>query len=473
MTDAPTYWISRLVFEKSLALIYLVAFLVAANQYVPLLGSHGLLPISRFTAVVPFRQSPSLFYFTQRDATLTAASWLGVALSLLVLTGLPQRGGAVTAGFVWGVLWVLYLSFVNVGQTFYGFGWESLLCEMGFFAMFLGGRGTMPNLVLLFIWRWTLFRLMFGAGLIKIRGDSCWRDLTCLDFYFQTQPIPNPLSWYFHWLPPIAHRVGVVFNHITELGVPWAYFTPQPWAGIAGMITIAFQLTLIASGNLSWLNWLTIVLCIPTLDDRFFSWLPISAPALAPASTSYEVTMACVAAVTFLLSIQPALNMFSSGQLMNSSYNPIQLVNSYGAFGSVTRQRFEVIIEGTDDQAPGAQTVWREYGFKGKPGDPHKRPPLIAPYHLRLDWLMWFAAFSPQPTDEWQVELFRHLLQGDPATLSLMAGNPFPDKPPAFVRALYYEYRFTTPAERRATGDWWHRDFRGVYLRAVSLGDFR
>ena len=139
----------------------------------------------------------------------------------------------------------------------------------------------------------------------------------------------------------------------------------------------------------------------------------------------------------------------------------------------MTRQRFEVIIEGTDDPAPSAQTVWREYTFKGKPGDPHTRPPQIAPYHLRLDWLMWFAAFSPQPTDEWTVELFRHLLQADPATLSLMAGNPFPDKPPTFVRALYYEYRFTTPAERRATGDWWHRDFRGVYLRAVSLADFR
>ena len=131
MTDAPTYWISRLIFEKSLALIYLVAFLVAANQYVPLLGSHGLLPIARFTAVVPFRESPSLFYFTQRDATLTAASWLGVALSLLVLTGLPQRSGAITAGIVWGAMWLLYLSFVNVGQTFYGFGWESLLLRDG------------------------------------------------------------------------------------------------------------------------------------------------------------------------------------------------------------------------------------------------------------------------------------------------------------------------------------------------------
>jgi hypothetical protein len=158
---------------------------------------------------------------------------------------------------------------------------------------------------------------------------------------------------------------------------------------------------------------------------------------------------------------------------MNTSYNPLQLVNSYGAFGTVTRQRFEVIIEGTDDPHPTAQSVWREYAFKGKPGDPHKRPPLIAPYHLRLDWLMWFAAFAPQPTDEWQIELFRHLLQGDRATLSLMDGNPFPDQPPAYVRALYYEYRFTTPEERLQTGDWWHREYQGVYLRAVSLDDFR
>src|SRR5205085_2392721 len=184
-----SYWISRLVFEKALALIYLVAFVSAANQFVPLLGSHGLQPVTRFIAVVPFRESPSLFYFFPRDAAFRVCAWAGVALSLLVLTGLPQRFGAVPAGVIWGLMWLLYLSFVNVGQTFYGFGWESLLLEVGFLAIFLGGWSTVPSMWLGWMYRWLLFRLMFGAGLIKIRVDSCWRDLTCLNYYFETQPI--------------------------------------------------------------------------------------------------------------------------------------------------------------------------------------------------------------------------------------------------------------------------------------------
>jgi len=165
--------------------------------------------------------------------------------------------------------------------------------------------------------------------------------------------------------------------------------------------------------------------------------------------------------------------MLSPRQRMNTSYNPLHLVNSYGAFGTITRDRFEIVIEGTDDERPSALTQWRAYEFKGKPGDPHRRPRQLAPYHLRLDWLMWFAAFSTQPRDEWMLALLRNLLQGDRDTISLLANDPFPDKPPRNIRALYYEYRFTTPAERRATGDWWHRDLRGVYAPAISLADFR
>jgi len=191
---------------------------------------------------VPFRSSPSLFHFLRNDDWVRLAAWLGVALAVIVVTILPQRGGTWWAAFVWGLLWVLYLSFVNVVQTFYAFGWESLLLEAGFFAMFLGVITTPPSAILNWIWRWALFRVMFGAGLIKLRGDSCWRDLTCLDYYFETQPIPNALSWYFHWLPHWVHRGGAALNHVVELGVPFFYFAPQPIAGVAAFITIVFQL---------------------------------------------------------------------------------------------------------------------------------------------------------------------------------------------------------------------------------------
>ena len=463
------YWYSRFLFERALAALYLVGFAVAVNQFVPLLGERGLLPVSRFTQFVPFRASPSLFFFSPTDTAFRVCAWLGLGLALLALTGWPQQRGWVVSAIVWALMWVLYLSFVNVGQTFYGFGWETLLLESGFLAIFLGGWSTTPSLWLVWMYRWLLFRIMFGAGLIKIRGDSCWRDLTCLNYYFETQPIPNPLSWYFHWLPEGVHKAGVAINHVVELIVPFGYFAPQPFSSIAALITIGFQGVLIVSGNLSWLNWLTLALCIPALDDRFLSWLPLSPPALHEADLVHRGAIYVLAAVVAALSVAPTLNMLSASQVMNTSFEPFHLVNTYGAFGTITRTRYEIVLEGTDEQTVTPNTVWREYEFKGKPGDPARRAPQIAPYHLRLDWLMWFAAFSTPDEHPWFSSLLVKLLEGDRAVLSLLGVNPFPDRPPRYVRALYYRYRFTSPDERRRTGRWWERELMGTYFAPASL----
>jgi hypothetical protein len=310
---------------------------------------------------------------------------------------------------------------------------------------------------------------MFGAGLIKIRGDSCWRDLTCLDYYFETQPIPNPLAWYFHHLPRAVLHVGVAVNHVAELIVPFGFFLPQPFCGVAGLMTIAFQLTLIVSGNLSWLNWLTIVLAFNTLDDRWLSWLPVSMPTLAPIPGAQRLVTYGLTVLVAFLSIAPAMNMLSSEQIMNTAFNPLQIVNTYGAFGSVTRERFEIVVEGTDDDSVTDRSVWREYEFKGKPGDPARRPAQIAPYHLRLDWLMWFAAMSSAQDYPWFPQLLLKLLEGDAAALSLLRNNPFPDHPPRWIRAQLYLYRFTTLAERQATGRWWNRELAAPYFPPVRL----
>jgi hypothetical protein len=471
MTDGLSdgYWYSRFVFERALALIYLVAFLCAAHQFVRLLGERGLLPITRFIRVIPFRSSPSLFFVLSRDAQIRTAAWVGVVLAIVVLFGYPQRWGTAWASSAWACLWLLYLSFVNVGQTFYAFGWESLLLETGFLAIFAGGAATTPSGISIWLWRWVLFRVMFGAGLIKLRGDPCWRDLTCLNYYFETQPIPNTLSWYFHWFPHRLHRSGVMFNHVVELGVPFLYFAPQPLAAIGGILTIIFQLVLIVSGNLSWLNWITIVLCIPTLDDRWWIWLPIEPPALEPTAVARRTMMAVLAAIVAFLSIKPTLNILSPRQLMNYSYSPLHLVNTYGAFGSITRRRHEIVIEGTSDPEVTDTTEWKAYEFKGKPGDPGRRPPQIAPYHLRLDWLMWFAAMSTPSQHPWLSVLLAKLLEGDRAVVELLRTNPFPGEPPRWVRATYYDYRFTTPGERRRTGEWWRRRMQGLYVAPVRL----
>jgi len=467
--ELPDYWYSRWLLERGLALIYLVAFLAAVNQFIPLAGERGLLPAPRFLDEVPFRYSPSIFHWFAGDRAFVACAWLGVVLSFVALVGVTSRLGAIPAAILWGALYVLYLSFINAGQTWYGFGWESLLVEIGFFTMFAGARGTPPHLLLDWIYRWTLFRLMFGAGLIKIRGDACWRDLTCLDYFFETQPMPNALSWYMHHLPrPVLHG-GVAFNHFVELIVPFGFFLPQPYAGVAGLITIVFQLTLIAGGNLSWLNWLTIVLAISTLDDRFLSWLPIARPELQPIPGTQRIATIALAVVVAILSIPPTLNMLSPGQVMNTAFNPLQIVNTYGAFGSITKERYEIVIEGTLDETITGATKWREYEFKGKPGDPGRVPPQVAPYHMRLDWLMWFAAMSSAQDYPWFAELLLKLLEGDKPVLSLLRENPFPDGPPRWIRAQLYLYRFTSPEERRQSGHWWHRTFAATYFPAVRV----
>jgi hypothetical protein len=474
MPEAADYWLSRFLFQRGLAVVYLIAFLVALNQFRPLLGEHGLLPVPNFVKQVPFADSPSLFYLFPKDAAFAAVAWAGIALSLAALTGLSGRFNLGVSTAVWAALWALYISFANVGQVFYGYGWETMLLEAGFCAIFLGEGATAPNMIPLWILRWMEFRVMFGAGLIKLRGDSCWRDLTCLDYHYETQPIPNPLSWYFHALPKWALHGGVAFNHFIEIVVPFGYFLPQPFATIAGGLTILFQLLLMLSGNLSFLNLLTVVLAIPMLDGRLLAkvlnhapW-PIYAPAVHEAGRWHYYAVLGYAAVVVLLSIRPAINLVSSRQLMNASFEPLHLVNTYGAFGSVGRTRDEIVVEGSSDAAM-LDGSWRAYEFKGKPGDPWRMPPQIAPYQLRLDWQMWFAAMSQYTEEPWFVNFAAKLLQGDGAVLSLLRVNPFPAAPPRFVRARLYRYRFSTAAERGKSGAWWQRELVGLWFPAVSL----
>jgi hypothetical protein len=470
---APDYSMTRFVFERALGAIYLVAFLVTVNQFRPLLGDRGLLPAQEFIRAVPFRASPTLFHLVgYSDRRLLVVAWAGVALSVVATLGFLD-GVGFTAPFasmvVSAALWILYLSIVNIGQTFYSFGWESLLLETGFLAIFLG-PATTPQFSLILLLRWLLFRVEFGAGMIKMRGDHCWRDLTCLYYHHETQPMPNPLSWYFHHLPRRIHRVEVLGNHFAQLVVPWFLFFPQPIASLAGLVIVITQSWLVVSGNFAWLNVITIALAISSFDNaalgRVFPLEPYQAQ---QPPDWYVVVVFAITALIVVLSYRPARNLLSRRQLMNASFDPFHIVGTYGAFGSVTKERFEIVIEGTAEPVVTPQTLWREYEFKGKPGDVRRRPPQVAPYHLRLDWLMWFAAMSSPMYHEWFVPLLAKLLEADRPTLRLLRKDPFEGQPPRFVRALLYLYRFTTPAERRETHAWWHRELVGDYVPPVSL----
>ena len=467
-----TFEFGRLALQRGMALMYLVAFLSALHQFRPLLGENGLLPVPLYLKRLSFKRAPSFFHYHYSDRALGVVCWLGLLLSITALTGLSESGPVWLSITIWLTMWAIYLSLVNVGQTFYGFGWESMLLEAGFFVSFLGPQSVAASFIPIFILRWMLFRTELGAGLIKLRHDQCWRDLTCLNYHYETQPLPNPTSWYFHRLPIWFHKASVAGSHFVQLVLPFGLFAPQPIASVCAAAILSQQLWLIVAGNYSWLNWLTVVLGFSGIGDSALGWTANS----APRPLAFEIVLWVLLATTIWLSIEPTKNFFSKNQKMNASYNPLKLVNSYGAFGAMTKERYEVVLEGTLD--PFGSDGWKEYGFKAKPGDPSRMPPQVAPYHFRLDWQMWFLPFTARVIGG-EVRVFRQqawfsnfvvkLLEGDTQTLSLIRENPFPDEPPIYIRARYYRYRYTSWREKRETGRWWNRELVGNYLNPCSL----
>ena len=468
--------LTRILLQRGLGAIYAVAFWCVVRQFRPLLGERGLLPVPAFLRRVSFREAPSLFHWRYSDRLATTVGWLGLVLAMLVMTGVSDNGPVWVSLAIWLVLYGLYLSIVNVGQTFYAFGWESMLLEAGFFAAFLGPVDIAPSLVPVLALRWMLFRVELGAGLIKLRGDRCWRELSCLYYHHETQPLPNPLSAYFHHLPKAWHRASVAFSHFVQLVVPFGLFGPEWVAAGAGCLIIVHQLVLIVSGNYAWLNWLTVVLGFSAFSDRALTTLlPFEVAPGAARPVAFQWLLYGLAVAASLLSIKPTLNLLSRHQAMNETYNPLHLVGSYGAFGSVTRQRYEVVLEGTLGAGDAASDDWAEYRFKAKPGEPERRPGQWAPYHLRLDWLMWFLPLRVVVTETgvmvgrhpiWFVRLVEKLLVADPATLALLGPDPFLGQAPSRVRASLYLYELRRPRDRRQTRAYWQRSYIGQYLSA-------
>lgn len=474
------YYITRFVLLRFLGLIYFFAFLSLANQVIPLIGENGLLPAKDFlktfrfdSKVDAFISLPTLFWFGISDKMLVVLAWTGVILSSILLLGFANVPLLLA-------LWFLYMSFVHIGQIWYGYGWEIQLLETGFLAIFLCPLldprpfpKTAPPKPIIWLFRWLAFRIYLGAGLIKLRGDSCWRDLTCLYYHYETQPIPNPLSRFFHFMPKWFHKIGILWNHFIELIVPFFVFYPRIARYIAGILLISFQFILILSGNLSFLNWLTIVPCIACFDDKFFrkimpKWILRKAEHAAKNKVTYKFqSIACFSLVIIViwLSIPVVQNLLSSKQVMNISFNRLELVNTYGAFGSVGKVRGELIIEGTDDEVVTQQTKWKEYEFKAKPGNPYRKLPIVAPYHYRIDWQIWFAAMQRPEHNPWLIHLIWKLLDNDEQALTLIDNNPFPDKPPNYIRVSYYRYNFAPLSDKNGP---WNREYLGLWLPQLS-----
>ena len=496
------HWLTRIVFLRSLALVYSVAFLVALKQNPALLGSRGLLPVPLYLRHVRrqlgegewslFFHVPTLLWWVQEeqiDLCLEAIAWSGVILSSIVLILGASNIIIMTA------LWLLYHSLVNVGQIWYSFGWESQLLETGFLAIFLCPllslnqlpADTPPSLTAVLGYRWLIFRIMLGAGLIKIRGDPCWRDLTCMNYHYETQPVPNPLSYYMHQSPEIVHKTETLINHLVELASPWFLLLPGPFPALSGISQIAFMFMIILSGNLSFLNWLTMLPSIFCMNDSWFKWL-FRRPTLdrveqiikhTNENRKYSVTSIMrflfnlTAGLTIAyLSIPIIQNLFSARQVMNSSFDSFRIVNTYGAFGSVTKQRTEIVIEATWDSRDNQSAVWYEYEFYCKPGNTSRAPCTVSPYHYRLDWLMWFAAFQNYQSNPWFIHLIGELLTDSPTIRTLLSSRPPREGRPQFIRASHYLYQFTRLGSREAAaGHWWQRTYLKEYFPAVRLKD--
>nr|XP_004557567.2 lipase maturation factor 1 [Maylandia zebra] len=506
-----TYWLTRIVLLRSVAFIYFVAFSVAYNQNKQLIGEHGLMPCKSYLRSVKryvggkigmaaMAYTPSVLWFfdwSDMDANLDGIALLGMALSGFVLVmGMANMVIMLT-------LWVLYHSLVNVGQLWYSFGWESQLLETGFLAIFLCPVWTLsqvphrcpPSLICIWTFRWLIVRIMLGAGLIKIRGDKCWRDLTCMDYHYETQPVPNPMSYYIHRSPWWFHRFETLSNHFVELIVPFFTFLGRRLCMVNGAIQILFQVVLIVSGNLSFLNWLTIVPSLACFDDASLGFLFRSGagakkavleiqsedvagrtPAPTKGMLIRQVVNISLGILIGCLSIPVVTNLLSSRQVMNTSFDPLRIVNTYGAFGSITKERTEVIFQGTLSPDPkDPEALWEEYQFMCKPGDVYRRPCLLSPYHYRLDWLMWFAAFQTYEQSEWVIHIAGRLLSNDSTVLSLLDHNPFQGRDsPRWVRGEHFRYKFSQPGSASAAqGKWWLRKRIGAYFPPVNLEGLR
>lgn len=459
------------LFLRLLGLIYLAAFASFWPQVIGLIGSHGIVPAGQLIEAVrsaagsgAFWEMPSLFWFFTSDSALVWFCAIGCIAAVLMICGVFWRLAAIAC-------FVFYLSLVVIGQPFTGFQWDALLLECGFLALFTGAGW------LILAYRFLLFRLMFESGVVKLAShDPNWRNLHALRFHFMTQPLPNPIAYYVYRLPPRMLDSMTAATLCIELASPFLLFCPRRARQVGVGLLILLQLMVILTGNYAFFNLLALALCLCGLDDRTFAplarilhWHPLTflSPHM-PGARGWRTAGNVGVALLILLGAVQVMDMlgFHSRRVFAKPLAviaPFEIVNTYGLFAVMTTTRPEIVLEGSDDQV-----TWREYSFPYKPGNLHRALPFVAPYQPRLDWQMWFAALGSYQSNPWVGELIYRLLTGEQSVLGLLDPAPF-EKPPRFIRALLYEYDFTSPSERAHTGAVWQRTLKGIWFGPVSL----
>ena len=460
------------VFLRLLGAIYLAAFVSLGVQILGLVGHAGILPLGdhlgaarRALGDTAYRVLPTLFWLDSSDASLLAGCVVGALLGLLVVLNRWTRAALIG-------LFVLYLSYFYAGQDFTGFQWDLLLLEAGFLAIFLSSGSR----IVIWLYRWFVFRYLFLAGAAKLlSGDPTWRNFTALEYHFWTQPLPTPLAWYAAELPNWLLIGATAATLLVELGIVFLIFLPRRPRAVAACCIALFQALIVLTGNYNFFNLLSIAMCVLLLDDaslrrslprRLVTRVRDRARQPGRAATMIATALAVVIVPVGLNRI--CLSLTGSGlpvaDALERLVSPLMIVNPYGLFAVMTTSRPEIVIEGSADGQ-----VWREYVFRFKPGPLARRARWSIPHQPRLDWQMWFAALGDRTDNPWFESLMRRLLEGSPPVLALFEADPFPDRPPKYVRALLYDYRFADSSTRAATGQWWVRQLAGLYFPQVSL----
>lgn len=468
MLNSSAYTIIASLFPRFLGLIYFFAFGALLFQIKGLIGEQGILPVKNYLSVVrqyysnhKYFYTPTVFWLNNSDKMILGVTWIGVLLSIGLMVGFMPS-------LILGLLYVFYLSIVTGGQDFLSFGWEGFLLEITAHA-FLLSWSIVPNPVVWFSLNLLLFRFYFFAGVVKLQSkDSNWRDLNALSFHYQTQPLPNTTAWFMHKLPIKFQRFSCAFMFFVELIVPFGIFLSEDIRLGVFAALVSLQLFIWLTGNFSYLNHLTVVLCLILINNSAFIYLLDAFP---PAGVSDLFWIDKLQ--TGLGLILCALQMARGWQQLRSRnpqiakllqlFAPFHLANRYGIFAVMTTKRYEIVIEGSMDDVE-----WKEYSFKYKPSELSRRPKWISPYQPRIDWQAWFLPFSDFESEPWFKSFLIHLLKGTPSVLKLIRTNPFPDTPPKYIRVLLYDYTFSTFKERSATGNWWHRKFVGAYTPVLT-----
>jgi hypothetical protein len=513
--------IPRWLFLRALAGIYFSAFLAMAYQARGLIGPDGIFPVrpyldavtQHFPGVDRFWYAPSVFWLGSGLGALHVVTWIGLIASMLLFFNVWPRATLL-------ICFVCFLSFIVTLEDFSSYQSDGMLLEAGFISLFLTPAGLLPGLganspparapYFLLLWEW--FRIYFQSGAGKLlSGDPQWRNMTAMDDYYQNGPLPTWIGWYVAHFPHWVHAASALATLVIELGVVWMMFLPRRWRIVCFCIVTPWEIGVILTANYAFLNYLVLALGFLLLDDRFCAWvvgwatrgrwtLPVWAkrehavevdaaesaeaeaeaivearPERARRSSSllstFNRAVACVFLVWvfYVTTAKLALMLTRTNFLPMSpiiALEPFRIANSYGLFEVMTRARYEVEYQGSND----GQT-WIAYMYRFKPQALNERPGIYAPYQPRFDWNMWFASLGTWQSYIFVPETESALLKNDAGVLTLFRGNPFAQAPPKYVRAVVYQYWFTSMAEKRATGNWWKRQLLGLYAPEITLKD--